>query len=264
MAAVGMMDLMVTAAPQILHQKAPALPAADALRAPEGRSTRTVRVPVRLSRSLRISTDTEATTPQLLPTTAPTARRQSDPKVLPLRASITGHSTRSRGLLALHVGDGEARPHLKPLAKDGSTDTPLPAVRVCIASTPANARPRRRPASRLDLESERLLAIQRIAEHRGKIDEANRLKDAADVERRSRYAYMDVDALRLQAGQRASEATRCASQRAEEIAQALDEQKKGVQAKRAMESQQRERRRQEIYALNRIMRDYYRGLGAID
>ena len=35
-------------------------------------------------------------------------------------------------------------------------------------------------------------------------------------------------------------------------------------AKRAADTRAKERRRAEIYALNHIMRDYFRGLGAVD
>ena len=39
---------------------------------------------------------------------------------------------------------------------------------------------------------------------------------------------------------------------------------RGGYAGRAADARARERRRAEIYALNHIMRDYFRGLGAVD
>ena len=51
---------------------------------------------------------------------------------------------------------------------------------------------------------------------------------------------------------------------AAKIAAALKAKKEAAAAKRAADARARERRRAEIYALNHIMRDYFRGLGAVD
>ena len=85
-----------------------------------------------------------------------------------------------------------------------------------------------------------------------------------EEKRRRQYAHVDLDQLREEAARRAKDAAAKNAMAAAKIAAALKAKKEAAAAKRAADARARERRRAEIYALNHIMRDYFRGLGAVD
>ena len=115
-----------------------------------------------------------------------------------------------------------------------------------------------------DVQRERLKAKERVAKHRKKLENERRAKELDEEKRRRQYAHVDLDQLREEAAKRAKDAAAKNAMAAAKIAAALKAKKEAAAAKRAADARARERRRAEIYALNHIMRDYFRGLGAVD
>lgn len=75
---------------------------------------------------------------------------------------------------------------------------------------------------------------------------------------------MDMDAVRGQAAKRAQESALARVQSAHALAKALENKKKEAHARREAEARAKERRRAEIYALNHILREHFRSIGACD
>ena len=87
---------------------------------------------------------------------------------------------------------------------------------------------------------------------------------AEDQKRRARYAHLDIEAVRAEAAKRAVENQKIQVANREALAQALEAKKREVSMRREMELRAKERRRAEIYALNAIMREHFRSIGAAD
>ena len=107
-------------------------------------------------------------------------------------------------------------------------------------------------------------AHDRIAKHRRRVAEAHSSKEAEDAQRRARYAHLDVTEMRNQAARRATENQRATLANRDALAASLEAKKPEVSMRREMEIRVKERRRAEIYALNAIMRDHFRSIGAAD
>ena len=151
---------------------------------------------------------------------------------------------------------------------EASTSRPLPAVPQQRPTTGAKMLsqtfppPTKGPVA--DVQRERLKAKERVAKHRKKLENERRAKELDEEKRRRQYAHVDLEGLREEAARRAKDAAAKNALAAAKIAAALKAKKEAAAAKRAADARARERRRAEIYALNHIMRDYFRGLGAVD
>ena len=119
-------------------------------------------------------------------------------------------------------------------------------------------------AVRADVQRERCKAKERVAKHKKKVEAKKRAKEGEETLRKAKYGNLDLDELREEAARRAKEATAKQAQAAAKLAGALAAKRRAQAEKRAADARARERRRAEIYALNHIMRDYFRGLGAVD
>ena len=151
---------------------------------------------------------------------------------------------------------------------EASTSRPLPAVPQQRPTTGAKMLsqtfppPTKGPVA--DVQRERLKAKERVAKHRRKVEAERKAKELDEEKRRRQYAHVDLDQLREEAARRAKDAAAKNAMAAAKIAAALKAKKEAAAAKRAADARAKERRRAEIYALNHIMRDYFRGLGAVD
>ena len=151
---------------------------------------------------------------------------------------------------------------------EASTSRPLPAVPQQRPTTGAKVLsstfppPTKGPVA--DVQRERLKAKERVAKHRRKVEAERKAKELDEEKRRRQYAHVDLDQLREEAAKRAKDAAAKNAMAAAKIAAALKAKKEAAAAKRAADARAKERRRAEIYALNHIMRDYFRGLGAVD
>ena len=104
--------------------------------------------------------------------------------------------------------------------------------------------------SRLDVERERLKALERVVEAKRRATQQESEKSREEEGRKARYSSLDLAAMQKMAEERAAHANRLMEQRAEAVNAALEKKKRDATARRQTEILAKEQRRAEIYAMN--------------
>ena len=151
---------------------------------------------------------------------------------------------------------------------EASTSRPLPAVPQQRPTTGAKMLsstfppPTKGPVA--DVQRERLKAKERVAKHRRKVEAERKAKELDDEKRRRQYAHVDLESIARGGREARKDAAAKNAMAAAKIAAALKAKKEAAAAKSGRPTRARRKGGGRRCALNHIMRDYFRGLGAVD